>query len=143
MHMKNRSIFNSLCLLCIPLLSFILLTSNNTIGYGQKHKTTKQQQAGQFTDEENAGIKLLALAEKGLVGFQFGEITTIMTVEPKMWNMMLHRQKVELCRTALTYLQGYKRVKLPKMYNLIVYDMTSHAEVACGYLDNNSIEIKR
>jgi len=143
MLVTNSNNKKTLTLFCVILFSFVIALSNNSNVYAQKNATSKNSQNRQLTVAENAGVRLISLCEKGYVTLEFGEPNTYMKVEPKLWNSMMHRQKVELCKMALTFLQEYKKVKAINIDYLIVLDMTTNGGIARGYLDNNRIEINR
>lgn len=132
----------SLNLLCLTLFIVTFLAVSISDAPGQ-NPTTKKKQTKQLTAEEEAGVRLVALSEKGYISLKIGEPSTFMLVEPKVWKALLHKDKVDLCRTALMFLKGYKREKQAKISYLIVWDMTSHDTIARGYLDDNRIEIVR
>ena len=113
-------------------------SANSEIIYEQN-----KSKNGQYTEAENAGARLLALSQKGYISLAFGEPNAFMMVEPKVWNSMMHQEKVQLCQLALTFLQSYRKVKSLGIEYLIVADMTSRSEIARANLDDNRIEINR
>ncbi|OPX95489.1 MAG: hypothetical protein A4E58_02088 [Syntrophorhabdus sp. PtaB.Bin006] len=141
--MKRLDAFKLLHLCWLAILAVSMIVGYGTDVFGEKSATAKKRQTKQLTPEEEAGVRLVALSKKGYISLQIAEPSTFMLVEPKVWRAMMHQDKVNLCQTALIFLQGYKRQKLSKISYLIVWDMTSHDTIARAYLDDNRIEILR
>lgn len=118
-----------------------LITMCTSDASAQKKSTSRSKSVTQLTSAEDAGVKLLALQSKGIIELQISEPSTFLLVEPLAWKGMTHRDKIQLCQTAIMFLDGLNQKQSKKIDFLIVWDMTDHSTLARGYLDENRIEI--
>ena len=140
--MKREHVLKCATMFLPVLLVFSLVLGIVSDVSAQKKTRTKESSTPkQLTPSEEAGVKLLALQSKGYIDLQIAQPSTFLLIERKVWGAMMHKDKVDLCRTALTFLQGLKKEQSKKIDFLIVWDMTSHDTIARGYIDENRIEI--
>jgi hypothetical protein len=115
----------------------------------QKSKTTEKQKSSknkktsktQLDPGEEAGLKLLALQNKGHITIQFEDIGCFILFEPKVWNGMLHKDKVAFMEIAMTFLRGANERGIKKIAFLNVWNMTTRDSLAKGNLIDGKIEI--
>lgn len=134
----KKSNFEKLFLFVFAVL-FIFALNMDSTAFALNKKKSKQS----LTDAESAGLRLMALAQKGYISMQLDEPTYFMLVEPKVWASMMHNDKMDLCQLGLIYTQGYKEKTGKKIRYLILWDMTTHDTIARAYLVDNRIEILR
>lgn len=95
-----------------------------------------------ITAAEEAGIKLLAMQQKGLIQLNISEPSTFMEVEPLAWKGLTHKDKVNLVRTAISFCNGLNQ-KGKKIIFVILRDMTSGKKLATGEIDRGRVDIHR
>ncbi|MEJ2090802.1 MAG: hypothetical protein P8X65_01265 [Syntrophobacterales bacterium] len=99
----------------------------------------KTPQAG-LTPAEEAGMRLLAMQDKGLIKMRVGEPITYILVEPQNWKDLKPEKKEELARLALTLCHGFNQ-KGKKIDFVIIRDMTSRETLGRVFIKNGRIEI--
>ena len=95
----------------------------------------------QFTPGEEAGLRLLALQSKGYIDISLGDPSTFILVEPKVWHAMMHKDKVNLCRMAITYVSELNQKDGGKREFVFLQDMTSRENLARGFIQTGKVEI--
>lgn len=93
-----------------------------------------------FTAAEDAGLKLMAMQQKGYIQLNIDEPSTFMRVEPLAWNGLMHKDKVNLVRTAMRFCSGLNQ-KGRKITFVILQDMTSGKKLATGEVDRGRVDI--
>lgn len=94
-----------------------------------------------FTPGEEAGLRLLALQSKGYINISLGDPSTFILVEPKAWQAMMHKDKVNLCRLAITYVRELNQKDGCKREFVFLQDMTSRKDLGRGFIQTGKIEI--
>lgn len=112
------------------LISVVFLALTN-IAFGKKEG---------FTAAEDAGIKLMAMQQKGFIQLNIDEPSTFMQVEPLAWKGLMHNDKVNLVRTAITFCNGLNQ-KGKRIMFVILQDMTSGKKLATGEVDRGRVDI--
>jgi hypothetical protein len=95
---------------------------------------------GDFTAAEEAGLKLMAMQQKGFIQLNIDEPSTFMQVEPLAWKGLMHKDKVNLVRTAIRFCSGLNQ-KGRKIMFVILQDMTSGKKLATGEVDRGRVDI--
>ncbi|MCX5891435.1 MAG: hypothetical protein NTW80_00385 [Deltaproteobacteria bacterium] len=94
-----------------------------------------------LTPGEEAGLRLLALQSKGYITISLGDPSTFILVEPKAWQVMMHKDKVNLCRLAVTYVRELNHKDGSKREFVFLQDMTSRKDLGRGFIQTGTIEI--
>lgn len=93
-----------------------------------------------FASAEEAGLKLMAMQQKGFIQLTIDEPSTFMQVEPLAWKGLMHKDKVNLVRTAMSFCNGLNQ-KGRKIIFVILQDMTSGKKLATGEVDRGRVDI--
>ena len=121
-------------MLCaLILLSVCLLSAN------QLHAAKKK--GGSLTNAEEAGLRLMALQQKGIVQLVLTDPNPLLYVEPLAWKNMTHRDKVNLGKLALSFVNGLKKEKGYRYDWVFIMDMTTHDKLATVHLNESRVEI--
>ncbi|MHC1726541.1 MAG: hypothetical protein AB9866_11105 [Syntrophobacteraceae bacterium] len=104
-----------------------------------KSKKSKAKQKD-LTDSKEAGMRLLALQAKGYIELTIAEPSTFLLIEPKAWQAMLHKDKIDLCNLAWAFVDGLNR-KGKRVQFVIVEDMTKRKTLARVFLQEGRVEI--
>ena len=106
-------------------------------------KRRKKEPLAGLSPAEDAGLRLLAMQQKGLVNLQIGEPNTFLLVEPLAWKGMTHQDKRKLLNLAMTFCRGLRDKDHKHIDFVTIWDMTTHDTLAVGYLSDNRMEIKK
>jgi len=90
---------------------------------------------------EDAGIRLLAMQQKGYVNLVLIDPNPLLYVEPLAWKNMTHRDKVNLGNLALLFVNGLKKKKGLKYDWVFIKDMTTKESLGTVHLNENRVEI--
>lgn len=103
--------------------------------------TTSWAKGKSLTPGEEAGLRLLALQSKGYIDISLGDPSTFILVEPKAWQAMMHKDKVNLCRLAISYIRELNQKDGSKREFVFLQDMTSRKDLGRGFIQTGQIEI--
>ncbi len=79
---------------------------------------------------EEAGLRLLAMAERGYLRFDDREGFVFIRVEGKFWGAMTHIEKEQLCSLASTFYRAKAQKKNDRPPTIIFQDMTTGSKLA-------------
>lgn len=134
--MKVLSCKNYLFIILSIFLVFVISSPSTA------RKKKKDSLTG-LSPAEDAGIRLLAMQQKGYINLVLIEPNPILFVEPLAWKNMTHHDKVKLGNLALLFVNGLKQ-KEGKKYNydyVFIKDMTTKEHLGTVYLNENRVEI--
>ena len=114
------------------LVVFVIIMGLSNMSFAKERKG--------FTSAEEAGLKLMAMQQKGFIQLNIDEPSTFMQVEPLAWNGLMHNDKVNLVRTAMSFCNGLNQ-KGRKIIFVILQDMTSGKKLATGEVDRGRVDI--
>jgi hypothetical protein len=105
----------------------------------QLHAAKKK--SGSALNAEEAGVRLLAMQQKGYVQLVLIDPNPLLYVEPLAWKNLTHRDKVDLGTLALLFVNGLKKEKNLKYQWVFIKDMTTKDSLGTVHLNENRVEI--
>jgi hypothetical protein len=79
-----------------------------------------------------AAMKLLEMKAKGWIDLSDDGHNTLIMVEPKVWNVMTHKQKYQMTKWGIDYTKEANKTDGSSLVHVFLYDMTSRKELARG-----------
>ena len=100
-----------------------------------------KKKGGGALKAEEAGVRLLAMQQKGYVQLVLVDPNPLLYVEPLAWKNLTHRDKVDLGNLALVFVNGLKKEKNLKYQWVFIKDMTTKDSLGTVHLNENRVEI--
>ena len=95
-----------------------------------------------LTKAEEAGVRLLFLANSGYVKMEEQSSFVFISVEKKLWNSMIHQEKKSFCNmTALYYQELFKKKGKEFPLTLIFSNMTTREKIATANVFTKRIDV--
>jgi hypothetical protein len=103
--------------------------------------TTNWAKEMSVTPGDEAALRLSPLQSKGYINISVGDRGVFILVEPKYWQAMMHKDKVNLCRVAITYARFLNQNDGGNREAVFIQDMTSKEDLSYGYIQIGKVEI--
>jgi len=100
-----------------------------------------KKKGGALTDAQEAGVRLLAMQQKGYVQLVLIDPNPLLYVEPLAWKNLTHKDKVDLGNLALLFVNGVKKEQNRKYDYVFIKDMTTKDSLGTVHLKENRVEI--